>query len=133
MGAPLAEPVVIVILIQEGVYFMRPRKRGQQYEISYRCPGYDKPFFERFPTLEAANIRCAEITLAQARGDLRPPQKTDTARREHITVGELLDEYVELYGLNHWGDSYLSCSRHRIKHYIKPYLGDMLLQHLTPP
>ena len=110
---------------------MKPRKRGQQYEISYRCPGYDKPFFERFETIEDANLRCAEIELARARGDLRPPQKAGRTRKEYITVGEYLDEYVELYGLNHWGDSYLSCSRHRIEHYIKPYLGDMLLQHLT--
>ncbi len=109
---------------------MKPRKRGKQYEISYRCPGYDKPFYERFPSLEEAKIRCAEIELAQARGDLRPPQKI--TKKQYITVGELLDEYVMEYGLNHWGDSYLSCSRHRIEHYIKPYLGDMLLQHLTP-
>lgn len=38
-----------------------------------------------------------------------------------------MDEYVQLYGLNHWGDSYLSCSRHRIEDYIKPYIGDMFL------
>lgn len=65
---------------------MKPRKRGKQYEISYRCSGYDRPFYERFPTLEEAKIRCAEIELAQARGDLRPPQKTDVAKKEHITV-----------------------------------------------
>jgi len=128
-GLRKAEPVLNVILVQEGVHSMKPRKRGQQYEISYRCPGYDKPFYERFSTLEEANIRCAEIQLSQARGDLRPPQKT--TKNKYITVGDLMDEYVELYGLNHWSDSYLSCSRHRIKHYIKPYLGDMLLQHLT--
>ena len=24
---------------------MRPRKKGQQYEICYRCPGYTKPIY----------------------------------------------------------------------------------------
>ena len=66
---------------------MKPRKRGQQYEISYRCPGYDKPFFERFETIEDANLRCAEIELARARGDLRPPKKAGRTRKEYITVG----------------------------------------------
>ena len=42
-----------------------------------------------------------------------------------------MDEYVQLYGLRHWGDSYLSYSRHRIKHYIKPYIGNVLLCDLT--
>ena len=39
---------------------MRPRKKGQQYEICYRCPGYTKPIYERFPTYEAANLRVAQ-------------------------------------------------------------------------
>lgn len=110
---------------------MKPRKRGNQYEIAYRCPGYDKPFYERFSNLDAAEVRCAEIELARARGELHPPKKTDKSKKGYITVGELLDEYVELYGLNHWGDSYLSLCRRRIKHYIKPYLGEFVLQYLT--
>ena len=110
---------------------MNPRKKGNQYEISYRYPGYDKPFYERFSNFDAAKVRCVEIELARARGELRPPKKTDKCNKEYITVSELLDEYVDLYGLNHWGDSYLSLSRHRIEHYIKPYLGELVLQHLT--
>lgn len=42
-----------------------------------------------------------------------------------------MDEYVQVYGLNHWGDSFLSCSRHRIEHYIKPYLGNVAVKDLT--
>ena len=110
---------------------MKPRKKGNLYEITYRCPGYDKPFSERFLSLDDANVRCAEIELARARGELRPPKKTETNKADYLTVGELLDEYVELYGLNHWGDSYLSYCRHRIEHYIKPFLGDVMLRHLT--
>lgn len=38
---------------------MKPHKKGQQYEISYRCPGYTDPFYERFSTYEEANLRVA--------------------------------------------------------------------------
>ena len=48
-----------------------------------------------------------------------------------MTVGELLDEYVQLYGLKHWGDSYLSSSQHFIAHYIKPAIGDVLVKDVT--
>jgi len=55
----------------------------------------------------------------------------NSTSKKFITVGELLDEYVQLYGLRHWGDSYPSYSRHRIEHYIKPYIGSVLLCDLT--
>lgn len=114
---------------------MKPRKRGQLWEISYRCPGYSKPIYERFPSFEAAKLRIAEIQYEKSIGQLRPPRitssKGDAPTKKFLTVGELLDEYVTLYGLNHWGDSYLSYSRHRIEHYIKPYLGNVILSDLT--
>ena len=115
---------------------MKPRKKGQQYEISYRCPGYAKPFYERFSTPEEANLRIAQIELDKSRGDLHPPKelllKCSAVKERPITVRQLLDEFVQHYGLNHWGDSYLSDNIHRIEHYINPYLGDVLLTELTP-
>lgn len=114
---------------------MKPRQRGKQWEISYRCPGYSKPIFERFPSYEAAKLRIAEIEYEKSIGQLRPPRtlpsKDNQPSKRFITVGELMDEYVQLYGLNFWGDSYLSYSRHRIEHYIKPYLGNVLVNDLT--
>jgi len=114
---------------------MTPRRKGQQWEISYRCPGYSKPISERFASYEAAKLRVAEIEYEKSIGQLRPPQaaicKGESVQKKFITVGELMDEYVQLYGLNHWGDSFLSYSRHRIEHYIKPYLGNVLLTDLT--
>ena len=114
---------------------MTPRKKGQKWEISYRCPGYSKPIYERFPNYEAAKLRIAEIEYEKSIGQLRPPQASvqgDSSKsKKFTTVGELLDEYVQLYGLRHWGDSYLSYSRHRIEHYIKPYIGNVLLCDLT--
>lgn len=114
---------------------MKPRQKGKQWEISYRCPGYSKPIYERFSSYEAAKLRIAEIEYEKSIGQLRPPQVSvpgdKISSKKFITVGELLDEYVELYGLRHWGDSYLSYSRHRIEHYIKPYIGKVLLCDLT--
>lgn len=114
---------------------MRPRKKGQQYEICYRCPGYTKPIYERFSTYEAANLRIAQIEYEKSIGEFRPPKQTPIqtkrAQKKFITVSELLDEYVQVYGLNHWGDSFLSCNLHRIEHYIKPYLGNVAVKDLT--
>ena len=114
---------------------MRPRKKGQQYEICYRCPGYTKPIYERFPTYEAANLRIAQIEYEKSIGEFHPPKQmpiqTKRAQKKFITVSELLDEYVQVYGLNHWGDSFLSCNLHRIEHYIKPYLGNVAVKDLT--
>lgn len=116
---------------------MKPRKKGQQYEISYRCPGYPKPFYERFSSYEEANLRIAQIEYEKSIDVFQPPKqilstkKTVSAKKRYITVGELLDEYVQVYGLNHWGDSFLSCNKHRIEHYIKPYLGNVAVKDLT--
>ena len=115
---------------------MVPRKKGQKWEISYRCPGFSKPIFERFESFEAAKLRIAEVEYEKSIGQLRPPRislpSEEGKPRKFITVEELLDEYVQLYGLRHWGDSYLSYSRHRIEHYINPYIGKIPLCDLTP-
>jgi len=115
---------------------MKPRKKGLLYEISYRCTGYKQPFFERFVTIEEANLRCAQITYEKSLGKFHPPSQVfpqaGTIRKKSIvTVSDLMDEYVQMYGLNNWGDSYLSSSQHRIEHYIKPYIGDVAIRDLT--
>ena len=114
---------------------MKPRLKGNRWEINYRCPGYSKSISERFDTYEEAKARIAEIEYEKENGVLRPPVKSPEKEKfiakKFITVSEFLDEYVQLYGLNHWGDSYLSDNRHRIEHYIKPYIGSVLLRDLT--
>lgn len=112
---------------------MVPRKKGQKYEISYRCPNYEKPFSERFDSYEEAKLRIAQIEYERSLGVFKPPKQTILApKKDHyVTVGELLDEYVQLYGLKHWGDSYLSSSQHYITHYIKPTIGDVLVKDVT--
>ena len=106
-----------------------PRKKGNKWEISYRVRGYSKTFSERFDSLEEANLRSAEIEIEKKRGTLRPPEVSKSIKL--LTVAEFMDEYVQTYGVTHWGDSYLSANRHRIEHYIKPLIGSVLLRDLT--
>ena len=54
---------------------MKPRKKGQQFEISYRCPGYEKPFYERFSSYEEANLRIAQIEYEKSLGVFQPPSR----------------------------------------------------------
>lgn len=108
---------------------MKPAKHGKKWQIVYWISGYPKPFSERFDTESEAKLRCAEIELAKENGTLAPPIK-----REHPVIrsmSDLLDEFVESYGITHWSESYLSCSKHRIEHYIKPYLGNYLVRDIT--
>lgn len=114
---------------------MLPRQKGKQWEISYRCPGYSKVISERFPTYEEAKRRAAEVEYEKSIGKLRPPSADNfksAPSKKYITVSEFMDEYVQLYGLDHWGESVLSSSRQRIRDYINPYIGDIPLCDLTP-
>ena len=109
---------------------MIARKKGQKYEIQYRCKGYSELFSERFDSEEAANLRIAQIELERKMGTFKPPARY--GKNYNPTMAELLDEFVNLYGVNHWGDSYLACSRHRIKDYIVPLIGNVRVQDVTP-
>lgn len=116
---------------------MKAIKIGQRYQISYRCPNYPNVITERFETKEEANLRMAEITFLKKQGKLTPPASVlDPNRdrelyRQKITVAMLLDEYVRLYGMNHWSEGTLSCNLHRINDYIVPYIGEALVKDLT--
>lgn len=86
---------------------MKPRKRGQQYEISYRCPGYKKQFSERFSTYEEAKLCVAQIEYERSLGVFAPPKQgpehTRRPQKKFITVSELMDDYVDIHGLSRWG------------------------------
>lgn len=109
---------------------MIARKKGNKFEIQYRCKGYSDLFSERFDTQEQANLRIAQIELERKMGTFKPPAKY--SKNYNPTMAQLLDEFVNLYGVNHWGDSFLSCSQHRINDYIVPLIGDVLVQDVTP-
>ena len=109
---------------------MNPRKKGNKWEVQYRVPGYPKAFYERFDTEVEARLRCAQIEIARKNHNLMPPASAQKVIP--ITMSELLDEYVQTYGLTHWGDSYYSLTKHRIEDYIKPAVGNILVRDITP-
>ena len=46
-------------------------------------------------------------------------------------MSEFMDEYVEVYGLKKWGNSYYSACVGLINNYIKPYIGDRFVRSIT--
>ena len=114
---------------------MTLRKKGKQWELVYRCPGFPNPFTERFPTQEDAKYRMAEIELEKSKGTLKPPVKPEYAqaikRNKFITVAELMQEYVMLSGVKHWSPRYLQDCNHYIVDYINPFIGDEFVVNLT--
>jgi integrase len=116
---------------------MKVKQHGNRFRIDYRCPNFPKLIHESFDTKEEAELRLAQIKLEKKRGTLLPPPELvdpDADRglyRETITVRQLMEEYVQMYGLNHWSESTLSCNQHRIDDYIIPYMGDVPIKTLT--
>ena len=113
---------------------MSIRKRGNSYQVIYRCPGEASPRTETFKTEEEALIRDMQIKLAKKNGTFEPMVKIAKGAvraKNEITVSDFLDEYVEVYGLKKWGNSYYSMSTGLIQNYIKPYLGERYVRSLT--
>lgn len=116
---------------------MKAVKHGNKYQISYRCPNFSRMINERFDSEEEADLRIAQINLEKKRGTLTPPpslvdpDENLELYRETITVSQLMDEYVRLYGISHWSEGTLSCNLHRIKDYIVPFIGNIPIKTLT--
>lgn len=76
---------------------MSIRKRGNSYQVIYRCPGEASPRTETFKTEEEALIRDMQIKLAKKNGTFEPPVKISKGAvraKKEITVSDFLDEYV---------------------------------------
>ena len=116
---------------------MKVTQHGNKYRIDYRCPNYPKLIHESFDSKEEAELRLAQIQLEKKRGTLLPPARLVDPAVDHalagqtMTVAQLMQEYINLYGLSHWSEGTLSCNLHRIHDYILPYLGDIPIRMLT--
>ena len=109
-------------------------KKGNRYQVNYRVPGEATPRTETYKTEDEALIRDVQIRLAKKNGTFQPPiriKKGKVEQRRDVTVREFLDEYVEVYGLKKWGNSFYSANMGLIQNYIKPYLGDRYVGSLT--
>ena len=105
---------------------MKVTQHGNKYRIAYRVVGYDKPFKETFDSIEEANVRLAELEFDKKKGELKPPVSLVRNKDKRNTLfSDFLDIYVRDYGLSKWKDSYLTITKHRIEHYIKPFIGHL--------
>ncbi len=113
---------------------MAVRKRGNRYQVSYRCPGEKTPRTETFSSEDEAIIRDKQISLAKKRGTFTPPPraaKEVIEEEKNILLKDFLQEYVEVYGLKKWGNSYYTSNISLIKNYINPYIGERLVRSIT--
>lgn len=113
---------------------MSVRKRGNRYQVVYRCPGEASPRTETFKTEDEAVIRDRSIKMAKANGTFEPPARLSKGvvqQTKDITVSEFLDEYIQVYGLKKWGNSYYSSSISLLKNYVRPYLGNRYVRSIT--
>lgn len=113
---------------------MSIRKRGNRYQVTYRVPGEATPRTETFKSEDEALIRNTQIRLAKQNGTFEPPArqaKGKIAPKKDVTIREFMDEYVEVYGLKKWGNSFYTANLGLIKNYIIPYIGDRYVRSMT--
>ena len=113
---------------------MSIRKRGNSYQVIYRCAGESSPRTETFRSEDEALIRDMQIKLAKKNGTFEPPvriSKGVIARPKDVTMKEFLEEYVTVYGLKKWGNSFYSMNLGLIKNYINPYIGERYVRSMT--
>lgn len=102
-------------------------KRKNKYAVVYWYEddkGEKRQRWESFNTNAEAKKRKTEIEYQQETGELVIP--------EAKTISELLDEYMSIYGINTWAMSTYEARRSLISNYIKPIIGDMLIEDVTP-
>lgn len=113
---------------------MAVRKRGNSYQVTYRCPGESSPRTETFQSEDEALLRDMQIKLAKKNGTFTPPVRAAKGviqQQKDVTVQALLDEYVQVYGLKKWGNSFYTANIGLIENYIKPYIGKRYVHSLT--
>lgn len=113
---------------------MAIRKRGNSYQVTYWCPGESTPRTETFQSEDEALIRDMQIKLAKKNGTFVPPAriaKEKVQTQKEITVQDFMDEYVQVYGLKKWGNSFYSTNLSLIKHYINPYIGGRYVRSIS--
>lgn len=101
-------------------------KRNAKYSVVYYTDvdGKRKQIWESFDTHKEASKRKAEVEYEIDDGIFIPPNRQ--------TVSVLLDEFVRIYGEENWALSTYTMNIALIDNYIKPMIGDELVQNITP-
>ena len=102
-------------------------KRKKKYSVVYTYTdenGNKRQKWETFDTNGEAKKRKLEVEYAQEAGTFIPPSAK--------TVNDLLEEYMSIYGVNTWAMSTYESRKSLISNYIRPLIGDMKLEDVTP-
>lgn len=102
------------------------RKRRNKFFVVYYYTnenGEQKQKWESYDTEYEAKTRKAEIEYKQQTKRFIAPSK--------LTVSDFLDDFVSLYGVKRWGPSSYEANTALIRNYIKPLIGDTLIQDMT--
>ena len=102
-------------------------KRKKKYSVVYTYldeAGNKRQKWETFDTNAEAKKRKAQVEFEQETGTFIVP----TAR----TLSELLEEYMSIYGVNTWAMSTYEARKNLMSNYVKPIIGDMKLEDITP-
>ena len=102
-------------------------KRKKKYSVVYTYTdenGNKRQKWETFETNAEAKKRKLQVEYEQESGTFIPPSAK--------TVNDLLDEYMSIYGVNTWAMSTYESRKSLIANYIRPLIGDMKLEDVTP-
>ena len=102
------------------------RERNGKFAVIYNykdTEGVKRQKWETFPTKAEAKKRKKEIEYLQEMGSFTVPKCKD--------ISGLMDEYVTLYGKEHWSLGYYSKCLSLINNYIKPLIGDVKLNEVN--
>ena len=100
---------------------LRPPLRNHLEELGN---GAKRQKWETYGSHAEAKKRKAEIEHQIDTGMFIPPNAT--------TLSDFLDEYVSLYGVSTWAPSTFDGHTALISNYIKPIIGDVKLDDITP-
>ena len=102
------------------------RKRGKKFSVIYRVKddeGKERQTSETFATQKDAEKRKKEIEYKMAVGRFEVPKC--------ITLKELIEEYVRIYGHDKWGVSTYAGNLSLINNYIIPTIGKTKLTNIN--
>lgn len=102
-------------------------KRKSKYSVVYYVAdenGVKRQRWESFDSHAAAKKRKAEIEHQQDTNTFIAPSD--------LTLSDLLDQYVTIYGINTWAPSTYEGHKSLIDNYIRPLIGDRKLDDINP-
>ena len=97
------------------------KKRGNKYIVIYRGfkDGEYKQLWESYDNYNLALKRKKEVEALKSNNI----KKLNGA----MTVSDLINKYVEVYGIHHWSPDTYTDKLARIKNYINPYISNLYL------